>query len=384
LLPRALGMQHILFIVNNYAPRVGGVETHVANLARELVLAGHRATVVSLDSTTGDAMENGVRVVRLRAHLPVAGVISFPALGTGRKLARKFASDDVTIVSTHTRFFPMSIVGVMVAEKLSVPAIHTEHGAGFVQTPSKTISVLSRLVDVTLGRLVLRRARAVLAVSEEVASFVDRLSGVTAQIFHNAINIADWKPTTAEVEAAVEVSRKLTFLSRIVPGKGWDEFLDVAAAIHAEPRFSDVKFEIIGDGSDMPKLRERVIELGLGGFAVIHGFAGIETIRPALRGAILVNPTRLAEGFQLTLIEAAIAGSQIVSYPAPGLSPLSASAAPVWAVAEKTTDALIRAVTEALDVPLPPFSLQAAAQWTWASRAGEYAKIARLLGEVAR
>src|SRR5690606_19242323 len=108
---------------------------------------------------------------------------SFPLPGLTRRLARALAADGVGVVSTHTRFFPMSFVGIRLARRLGVPAMHTEHGSDFVRGVAGPIALASRLVDRTAGRYVLRRADVVLAVSEEVRRFVRRLAGVDSRVF---------------------------------------------------------------------------------------------------------------------------------------------------------------------------------------------------------
>ena len=54
--------RHIAFVVNNYPPRVGGVEKHVGALAARLVGLGHRVTVFTLSDEPGVSVEDGVRV----------------------------------------------------------------------------------------------------------------------------------------------------------------------------------------------------------------------------------------------------------------------------------------------------------------------------------
>ena len=363
--------QHVLFVVNNYPPHLGGVEQHVQQLASCLVTDGQRATVVTLAATASDQMENGVRVIRLRSHFPIASVISFPGFGAGRSLAQRLRREGITVVSTHTRFFPMSFVGVRLARKLKVPSIHTEHGAGPVQSPSILIASAARIVDLVMGRHILRRASAVLAVSDEVADFVAGLSGRASTVFLNAINAEDWL-LPGRRERQSDGSIKLSFLGRLVPGKGWETFLDLAAAVASRPEYRDVRIEVLGDGPDMAELLARVKRYGLEAQTRVHGHANVAAIREALTGSVLVNPTELAEGFQITLIEAAAVGCQIVSYPAPAVTHLLAHGAPVRLVADRSPAGLLAAVFEALEDPLPAMDDALLSQWGWPIRAAEY------------
>lgn len=367
--------QHVLFVVNTYPPRLGGLEAHVASLAAQLAADGHRSTVVTLAAEPQPpALERGVEVTRLRGRLSIGSVISFPALGTSRRIARQLAGAGVTAVSTHTRFFPMSFVGRDVARRLGVPHVHTEHGSAHVRGVSFAIGVASRIVDLTLGRAILRGADVVLAVSEQVAQFVRRLAGVDSTIFYNAIDA----PAPHQRRAAVP---RFVFVGRIVPGKGWDDLLDATRQLReSEPDLS-FSVELLGSGPLLDELHARVAGLGLGDTVLVRGQVSPDVVHERLQDAILVNPTRLAEGFQTTLLEALAAGSQVVSYPAPGVDRLRDDGAPIRIAAGRTPTELAQLMADSIRNPLPEFPPDRLAHWTWPERAGQYVAILEALPE---
>ena len=92
--------------------------------------------------------------------------------------------------------------------------VHTEHGSDFVRGVSLPIAVASRLIDLTAGRRVLRRASLVLAVSEGVQRFVERLAGVASRLFPNAIDTAEW--LAGRCGADRSGARRLVYLGRLV------------------------------------------------------------------------------------------------------------------------------------------------------------------------
>ncbi|WP_441791846.1 glycosyltransferase family 4 protein [Leifsonia sp. YAF41] len=349
------------------------MESHVFQLANELTAAGASVVVVCLAPEPSDSEESGVRVVRLRMHLPIASVLSFPALGTTRRLAQFLKSERIDAVSTHTRFFPMSYVGMKVARRLGVPLIHTEHGAGFVQSPSPVIRLGSRIVDLTMGRVILKRATAVLAVSQPVAKFVFDLAKVPSVIFYNALQMENW-PNAGSPQRP----RSIVFLGRLVPGKGWETFVDVAASLIREWGHPELSVRILGDGPDAAAVKARVADAGIADSTHLHGYADVGVIRESLKDSVFVNPSELAEGFQITLLEAAAAGAQIVSYPVPSVEPLREDGAPVWEVTRRTLPDLIASVDEALRDPRPAMLHEVLEQrWSWKARATEYLAIVR-------
>ncbi|MDO5496001.1 MAG: glycosyltransferase family 4 protein, partial [bacterium] len=155
----------IAFVVNNYPPRSGGVEFHVAALARHLTGRGHEVTVVTLAERPSVTTEDGIHVIRLRERLRIGDVLGFPPPGTARRLRQMFRARGIELVSVHTRFFPLTWLGVDAARATGIPVILTEHGSDHVSSDSRLISSAARGVDQTLGRRALKRADQVLAVS---------------------------------------------------------------------------------------------------------------------------------------------------------------------------------------------------------------------------
>lgn len=362
---------HVLFSVNNYPPSMGGVQIHVARLAESLVKLGHNATVITSSGEPGEYVENGVRIVRIPGHFNIGGVISFPRIGTARWLRRYVREHHVDVISTHTRFFPMSIITVRAMAGGGVPIVHTEHGSDFVAGLPLPLMAASRLVDLTLGRRVLRKATVVLAVSEASADFVTRLSAVDARVFHNAIDTAPW---LAARGPASEQGDRLTFLGRLVPGKGWETFIEVVAALR-QRRHPGLTAAIIGEGIDHGRVQDAVRERGMGSCVAVTGRLSGDALVAAVAGSILVNPTVLSEGLQTSLIESLASGGRVATYPVPGAELLRSMGGPVEICSERTAAAMTAAVERLLDQPREPLAEEAVLEWDWTRRAREYVDI---------
>ena len=109
----------------------------------------------------------------------------------------------------------------------------------------------------------------------------------------------------------------------------------------------------------------------------LHGRVGAAALADGLAGALLVNPTVLAEGFQTSLLEVLAAGGAVVTSDVAGARELARDGAPVT-----LAEADVRAVAAAIEARLqdaaafPPESVR---RWGWDSRVGD---LAVLLGEV--
>ncbi|QOR48295.1 glycosyltransferase family 4 protein [Trueperella pecoris] len=357
----------IALIVNNYPPMVGGIEYHEENLAHGIAALGHEVWVINLAGPVGQRHDGEVRVLSGKGYLSISDIIRVPALGTTRRLAAWLRANRIEVVSTHTRFFPMSFVGVRAAHQAGIPVIHTEHGSGFVATKNPVIWLGSRFVDLTFGRSVLRTADKVLGVSENVVDFVRRLSGRRAGVFYNAIT-----PPSPEA-VSEDRPRHLVFIGRMVPGKGWDTFIDAVARLRAIGH--DVDGELIGGGAELEAARERVRERGLEGVIDVQGQRPPSEVRRCLAGATLVNPTRLSEGFQTTLVESVAEGGRVVTFLVPGAKMLQERAAPVMITPENTLDSLVESLSQMLLDPPPRADGRAVEELTWPHQAKKYCQL---------
>jgi glycosyltransferase involved in cell wall biosynthesis len=364
----------IAFVVTNFSPRSGGVESHVAGLTCELVRRGHHVTVITLDDEVGETVEAGVRVVRLARRWSVGSVLAFPRFGSYRRIRSAVRSSGAMAISTHTRFFPMSFLGVRIGRSLGVPVIHTEHGSGFVSGVSPAIALASRLVDRTIGVAVLKRSTVVLGVSQAVVNFVRQLSGVQATVFSNAIDVSSWRRAAAGPQREL-APKRLVYVGRLVAGKGWQSTLEAAESLLARLDGHPFELHFCGDGPQLSELRRRVERSSVSELTRVHGRLSVPELAPLLRNAILVNPTTLSEGFQTTLIEALVCGAQIVTTEVPGVRELMERGAAITVVPRGERSLLAAALYEALSAQPSALAESVLDEWSWAAQAKQYEKL---------
>jgi glycosyltransferase involved in cell wall biosynthesis len=366
---------HLLVVASNFE-RPGGLEAHLAELYPRVAAEGITTTLVYLGHRPTPRHVDAVQVIKLRRRADFRDVLALPDPAEWRRFVRAAQAGElpggpITAVATHTRFFPMSALGARLAHRLRVPLVHTEHGGGFVVSGTRAVEVASRAVDVTLGRWVLRRADRVVAVSEESATFVQSLAGVQSTVVPNGIDVDRWLPKNDHVPTP----RPLVFVGRVVAEKGWRDFLDVAAATR-EATGVDRPVHVVGDGPDVGEAQAHAARLGLP--ARWHGRLDAERIRPLLAGAVYVNPSVAAEGFQLTQLEALVAGAALVSYDVGVARELErAGVGDVVVVPQGDLPALTRATRDAAARP-PVLPTRAdVLPWDWESVARRYAAVVR-------
>lgn len=367
---------HLLVVATNFAETHGGVQAHLAELLPRLVQRGVAATVVYLGDRPEPYAFDGVTAVPLRRRVDLKDVIGLPGprqwAGFVRQVRRGgLPSGPVTAVATHTRFFPMSALGVRLGHRLGVPVLHTEHGAGSVVTGSPLLELGSRGVDATMGRWVLRHADRVVAVSAQAAGFVRELAGVDPVLIPNGIDVDRW--LSVEPSQVAAGARPLVFVGRVVAEKGWRDFLAVARAVRDRTGGAR-EVHVVGDGPDLAAAREVAQADGLEGRW--HGQLGADAIRRVLDGAVYVNPSVAAEGFQLTQLEALLAGAAVVGYDVGVARELEASAVgDVVVVPRGDRTALAEAAVAAVGRPPSPPTREQVLRWDWGTVADDYAAL---------
>ena len=335
----------IAFVVANYPPHSGGVEQHVQAVAHRLA-SRDIPTAIYCCEEPGQRFDQGVLVRGMGRHAEVGNVISFPDLSWWRRLSRELQRTRTTHVSVHTRFFPATWLGVLSGKRARIPVTLTEHGGGHVQTSSKPIETASRFVDLSMGRWAVRQADNVTAVSERAANFTTDLSGRHPLVIPNGIDLKFWRPAQDQRN-----ERRLLFVGRLVPEKGWKSFLTI---LRSSPQ--DVSAHLVGDGPDVDLIHSAVNDYGLSNRVNVTGPLSRDSLRDLYPGSVYVNPSTASEGCQTTLLEAAACGARIASYDVGGATEVANAGAQIEIMPtgdeQRITYAVQRLlVTETADAP---------------------------------
>ena len=270
-------------------PDAGGSELYVENVARGLVLAGHRVTLLSAcaNGLAKNETIDGVHHWRRGNRYTV-----FPR-AAWTLLTRQVRPDVVLDVQNGVPFLSRLVTRRPVA--VLVHHVHREQW-GMVFGPR--LARVGWWIESRLGRRLYRRAP-YLTVSESTASELVGL-GVAADriaIAHNG---------TPELPAA-RVNRSATprivVLGRLVPHKQVDVVIRSLPALRAQ--HPGVAVDVVGRGYDEERLRGIAAELGVADAVVFHGFVDEQTKSDLLAAAWINAAPSVKEGWALSVVEAA-------------------------------------------------------------------------------
>lgn len=376
----------VVHVSDCFAPRTGGIETQVGDLARHQARAGHEVHV--LTATLGEGgerggvvdVEDGVHVHRLGARLPFDLPVN-PVRGPGLLRA---ALRDVRPDAVHVHagvLSPFAFDGARVATALRLPTAITWH------------CMLDGTVAV--GRPLVRATRwahvpaALSAVSGAAAQRVRDLFGVRVDVVPNGIDAATWAPATPAAEAvpgAADRPLHLVATMRLAPRKRAVPLIDLVAAAARRLPAGSLRLTLVGDGPARDAVRARVAAAGLDDAVDLRGRLPREQVRATYADAdVFLAPARL-EAFGIAALEARTAGLAVLAHAGTGVGEFVTDGLDGYLVADDAamTDAVVRLASDrallgalrdhARAVP-PPFDwahvLDAAQQ--------QYARAARLV-----
>jgi glycosyltransferase involved in cell wall biosynthesis len=108
---------------------------------------------------------------------------------------------------------------------------------------------------------------------------------------------------------------RIFFAGRIESAKGIFELLEIARRIRASGR-TDISFDICGDGSALPELKQRAQQADIGDTMAFHGWCEPAVMRRYLdRSHAVIVPTNreYGEGFNQVVVEGLLAGRPVLT-----------------------------------------------------------------------
>ena len=310
----------ILFVSHYATPHIGGVETVIRSLRRELRRRGHEVRHVACNAShlSSEALgyddEGVIRVGALNVledRLGVPYPIFSPRLAP--VLAREISRADV--VHSHGFLYMSSVSALLWARMRSRspggPALVLTEHVGHVPYESGLLNRVESMAIGTVGRLAVRSADAVVVLNRKVGAEIEALgprepvtvlpNGVDTSLFRPPL---DGERDALRRELGWGETPRVLFVGRLVAKKGIEAALAATAA--ADGTF---RLVVAGPGPLQPE--------GVPGVDVL-GPIPSERVAELYRAAdALLMPSR-GEGFPVAVQEAMTSGLPVVMTDDPG------------------------------------------------------------------
>ena len=156
-----MSKRRILLIAGFYLPVVGGYIKIINELAKGFVKQGYTVDVLTCltsSSPHSEVIEN-INVYRLSAIGLIQGNFPIPMVSRYNiETISELSKHDYYCIITNTRFFPICFIGWLLSRRRGTPLIHLEHGSLHTISESRVVSIMGRIYDHTVGRLIIQSA----------------------------------------------------------------------------------------------------------------------------------------------------------------------------------------------------------------------------------
>lgn len=290
----------VALVSSSFDPHVGGVETHVRQVARELAAMGHEIEVWTVDrgERLGERVLGGLRVRYLPTPLPAR---SFRAMGVflgrvpGAWHMWQRACDDFRPQLLHVHCFgPNGLYALALHRRRRIPLAVTSHG----ETLGDDTGVFQQSALLRRGlREALLRSAFVTAPSSYVVDDLRAAYGlVSGDVVPNGVDldvVPSWAPTDDEPY--------LLAVGRLGRMKGFDLLIDAYARSGVAV---DHRLLIGGDGPEGAALALQAEKRGVADRVRLIGRLSDEEVAGAMAGARAVVVPSRSEAFGIVALEA--------------------------------------------------------------------------------
>ncbi len=301
----------VALVASSFAPDIGGVESHVAHVARGLLDRGHSVEVWTVDRGGHSSVSrvDGVGVRYLPTPLPARSVSALARFAgrvprAWREWVRGYRSLHPDVVHIHC-FGPNGVYADGLRRRFGGPQILTSHGETLAD--DRGVYGRSALLRRSLTRAI-RSAAAVTAPSEFVLADLRRGYGlIGGAVIPNGVD-----PTIrADPDAPLPAARGsyLLAVGRLGRMKGFDLLIDAFSRADVD---GSIRLVIVGDGPERESLVSSAERAGLGERVVFTGAMTTQSVANAMSGAIAVVVPSRAEAFGIVALEAWRAGVPVV------------------------------------------------------------------------
>lgn len=331
----------VLLVTARFPPDVGGIETHVAEVAPRLIGLGMDVTVLTTDRTSERPLREtvgGVSVVRVRAYPRSRDYYLAPGMA---RAIRMSGADIVHLQGYHTLVAPLAMASAAAA---GIPYVVSFHSGGHASALRRRMRGVQRL----LLRPWLRRAARLIAVSRyELALFQRdlRLSASRFTLVRNGSFMP--QPRTHRAAGAPLV----VSAGRLERYKGHHRL--VAAWPALLQRIPAAKLRILGTGPEEAPLRAAIDAAGLNDAVSLSSIPATDrqAMADALGEASLVALLSDYEAHPVALMEALAVGTPVIVSRTSGLTELVDDGLAVGVAADASPADIADAMAHELEHP---------------------------------
>ena len=304
-----------LLINYEYPPIGGGAATATFHIARQLVVLGHRAIVLTsrFKNLQGASVEEGVYVIRCfalrgrsdRCTLPEMFSFVLSACINLRGVLKRYRPVDAAIVFFAFPCGPIGWLGRLVGH---VPYVISLRG-GDVPGTEPQLRRLHRMLR-PLRRLIYRRSTALVANSDGLRELSLASDPHPVTVIHNGIDTDHFTPAPEAFSVAGPFV--FLFVGRFIEQKNLFYLLEQVSRLY---RSTSLRFtlSIVGDGFQKKALQDRAKTLQIDGLISWRGWLNRGRLRDVYRSSHCLVLPSLYEGMSNVVLEAMASSLPVIA-----------------------------------------------------------------------
>lgn len=256
-------MKKLIIFPGYFPPHVGGLESHVDELAKRLSKKGFKITIFAPNipkTKEKEKINKNLEIIRYPAFEVIQN-FPMPKFWNKKynKSLNKFKSENFDFVMSRTRFFISSFAAYLFARKNKIKFVHVEHGSDYIKLGSWWKDLIARIYDHTLGAIVIKNSDICIAISHAVLDFLKkfRKKGDIPVITRGVdFDYIDKIKANLKIKAKYKDKIIIGFAGRIIHWKGLQNALEGFNKLDKKVRNKCV-FLVIGNGQDFDKLKDK-------------------------------------------------------------------------------------------------------------------------------
>jgi len=315
-------MFNLCLISDFFFPEIGGIQTHIYDLALTAIERGYKVTIVTTVGKDFSIEHIGkIRVVRV-PFPKYSGFVGIAGLANRyEKILHKLKPD---IIHAHHAFSPSGIIAGHVAKNLNIPAVLTNHSIPVGYEAFRRIwHLISNWLSTIPALKNLRKYDVAIAVSQSAAEFLRFFYSGRIRIIPPPINYEFFSIKARKSEVGFDESDRIVlYVGRLEVKKGI-EFAIYAFRIIAKI-MPEAKLVIVGpDTTPYAWHLKKLVEVwGLKQNVIFLGKVPREKLNKYYAASdVFIFPSYGGESFGIVVLESMAAGTPIVTTIGGALAP---------------------------------------------------------------
>lgn len=285
-----------------YYPKLGGISSHIDDLARSLENRGHEVTIFTKKAKTVEVTPK-FKVIRLDTRFGTSKTLDLPDMAA---LKRAISKEKPDIIHSHHAFSPMALLSLVAGKKLGIKTVLTTHSIQALYD-SEYLWKPSSYTFLSPYRKYISNADSLIAVSYAAAEFIKHFSNKKVTIIPNGIRMEQFMPGKKTYD-----KKSILFVGRLVYRKGAQ--LLVKSMKQVVRQNANARLTIVGSGYLAPPLRFMINSYSMkDNITIKENLDNSLVIKEYQKANVFAMPSLYGESFGIVLLEAMASKTPIVA-----------------------------------------------------------------------